>query len=425
MSFGGTSGSLRTIWITIRALNYASRVFDDIQKDITKLIGKETSLIGVNKELIKTTMQYAVAGIMMATLSNRITMQMFEMAGASGEGAIAIAHMNRQMEMTNRALGATIYEVLKATGILDAFVNVLKIVERNKAFQILVAGVMVLIAGLTALAAVSFLTGAAFHGLTIASKLASVALGLFNLVAQNGKISMMGLAASIGAALSVFMIFYTLGDAIGPWGSAIISVVMAIATAFWFMYAGVSAATMGVGLILGAGAAGAAIATMTSLQKETGLASGTRSVQHTGLVYAHKGEVVYNPTTNRPLQVGNDLMRNTGKRFNRGTEISETTSRQQSIDINVNENRPELNRPESPNMNIELVDENRPERIEPSEKGIEIIQPTAEGDKKPYPTTQIQLTFNNVTINTKADKEELGPYILKTVRDAVENKAVM
>ena len=44
-----------------------------------------------------------------------------------------------------------------------------------------------------------------------------------------------------------------------------------------------------------------------------GFQMGTRSIGKTGFALVHKHEVVYNPTTNRPTQIGNDLGRGGGE----------------------------------------------------------------------------------------------------------------
>ena len=310
MSVGGTQGGLRTIWITIRAMNYATRVFDDIQRDIGKLMGIEIELAGVNRELVKSAMQFGVAGIMMATLSNRITMMMVDMAGASQEGAMEIAKLKQSMDETTRSLGATMFEVLKTTGILDTLNGALKTIRDNKALQILIAGGMVLIVVLTSLAAVTFIAWGALDGLLIIAGLGKFVFNVLSVALQTAQWSMTSLAISTGLAFGAFLLIYNILMGLdGPVRIAV-AAIMILVGALVALWAIESAASLGIALVAGGVAAAGAVA-LASTFTQGNFQSGTRGVPKTGPIFAHKGEVVYNPATNRPLQVGNDLMKDT------------------------------------------------------------------------------------------------------------------
>ena len=127
------------------------------------------------------------------------------------------------------------------------------------------------------------------------------------------KVAYQDLAIAIAAAFASFMIFYQLFKGMPTWATAVIAVIMGVAAAFWALYVAESAATWGIAGIMGGAAAAAALATATSMTTATTPHQmGTRMVGATGPAFLHKGEVVYNPATGRPTQVGNDLASGNG-----------------------------------------------------------------------------------------------------------------
>jgi hypothetical protein len=121
-------------------------------------------------------------------------------------------------------------------------------------------------------------------------------------------ISYKNLAIAVTAAFASFMIFYHLFQGMPTWATAIIAIVMALAAAFWALYVAETAATWGIAGIMGGAAAAAAVVTAQSyMGQSSSFATGTRMVGATGPAILHRGEVVYNPSTGRPTQVGNDL----------------------------------------------------------------------------------------------------------------------
>jgi hypothetical protein len=121
-------------------------------------------------------------------------------------------------------------------------------------------------------------------------------------------ISYQNLTIAIAAAFASFMIFYQLFKNMSPWATAVIAVIMGIAAALWALYVAESAASWGIAGIMGGAAAAAALATANNMMGQAPTyATGTRMVGQTGPAIVHQGEVIYNPSTGRPTQVGNDL----------------------------------------------------------------------------------------------------------------------
>lgn len=131
------------------------------------------------------------------------------------------------------------------------------------------------------------------------------------LIINGVTVSYQGLAIAIGTAIAGFLIIMAITNTFGRTAGLVTGLAMAIiglAIALMAFKAIASsgtsvlldtAALVGVGMAAG-GMAGAMYA-YTSHQM------GTRMIAATGPVIAHKGEVLYNPSTGRPTQVQNDL----------------------------------------------------------------------------------------------------------------------
>lgn len=123
------------------------------------------------------------------------------------------------------------------------------------------------------------------------------------------------LAVAIGAAVAAFLIVMAITNTFGKTAGLVTGLTIAImglvvalialkAIASGGTSLGLDAAVMaGVGAIAG-GMAGMVYAGTHQM--------GTRMVGATGPAFLHKGEVIYNPSTGRPTQVGNDLQGNVG-----------------------------------------------------------------------------------------------------------------
>lgn len=116
----------------------------------------------------------------------------------------------------------------------------------------------------------------------------------------------MNLAMAIGmasAGLTIFLLIGTLlGKEVGPIVAALGAItlaVLALAVALNILSVGTLTAGQ-----LGALAAGAGMAAgILAIQSGAGFQMGTRGLPATGLFLGHKGEVVYNPATDRPTGI--------------------------------------------------------------------------------------------------------------------------
>lgn len=298
---------IRTIWITLRAANYTQQAFSAIQHAIDLTMKKEKDMDKINQSVSRSTLAFFNAGLMTSTLGISLAGAIFSIASSSRMGAGDFARLNQQLFLTKQAFADAFYSALKASGVLNLINNVLKMLQKNTWLQGLVVVIVALGAGLAIFAGAALLAKASILAVGGASALTTGLMNILNTATEVGTVAWGRMALAISAAVGIFIAFYSISKSLSPWASGAVAAVMAVATAVWFLYAGISAATMGVGLILGAGAAGAALATAQNLQPNSSFPIGTRSVTRDMNARLHKGEVVYNPNTNLPTSIGNEL----------------------------------------------------------------------------------------------------------------------
>jgi len=315
---GGGFG-MRTIWITLRAINYTSRIFNEIIKDIGKLIGREMELNKAQKEAMKAATQFVSAGLLLTTMAVMQAQSIFNMALATKKGAMEMAQLQSEMEAVKIALADTAYDFLKAIGILALFHGMLNTIKENPALRIVVIGLLALTAILTALVGVAFLYAGAMRAAAIWTQVLGVeslkaipALIKQKLAVDGLAISWQTVAAAMLAAVGTFALIVMITQRFGGLVGVIAGVTIAI-----LGLAAAIAILKGV-LSLG-GTVANDIATMAALGAafggvagaiyagSSGFAMGTRAVPFTGYAPVHKGEVIFNPATGRPTQIGNDL----------------------------------------------------------------------------------------------------------------------
>jgi hypothetical protein len=312
--------SLKTIWISLRAIDYTVQAFNGLQRNINKIIKDEKDLAKQHEALRANALKATEATMMMFTLSAQMAGSILNMAMASRQGAGDMARLNQQIFLAKNSLNNAAYEFLKATKILDFLNWAMKGIADNKGVATLVIGLIalgaVLTAGLgiyTAYLAVSSLVTIKNAVVATSNNAVTTSTNTLNIATKN-------LAFSMAAVLGYFTMFLMLATAFKGTARIIVSAIMLIVAAYLLWTKAQAAATGGISLI-GAGI-GLAGATAMAGGLTGAFASGTQSVQKTGPIFAHKGEVVYNPATNRPLQVGNDMGRGSGSTTNMNTQIT-------------------------------------------------------------------------------------------------------
>ena len=127
-------------------------------------------------------------------------------------------------------------------------------------------------------------------------------------ITQMLSISVWEIVAPIAAAAAVF---FFLKDSMGVIPALILAIVAACAA---FIAALIIINALGGGGLLASMSLfkGTSFDAVSKLAVGSTYQMGTRSVPSTGFGLLHKGEVVYNPSTGRPTQVGNDLAGGSG-----------------------------------------------------------------------------------------------------------------
>lgn len=301
---------IRTVWISLRAINYTDRAFKLATKNIANLEDKEKDLVkaylrekDAARFAIQTNMLYA------ATLA-LTTQRVLSMLAATDSGQMHLSEFNEALEETKNAFADTLFTALRP--LIDAMTGFLRVLSNNAPLRT----VLVILAGLAVVGAALVITvsslNALYRSLAATQAIYSIITGKQTIV-QIGNLTITRaqviaytkLALAVGAAFGIFYTIFTLLKGINPIFSAAIAVVLALAAALIKLYIAESFATLGVAAV--AGAAGAGLAAVTAATY--GFQMGTRSAPYTGLAMIHKGEVVYNPATERPTQIAADIRR--------------------------------------------------------------------------------------------------------------------
>ena len=262
---------LRTIWIALRAINYTDRAFAAAIVNVKDLTEKEAILA---KTAHRAAIQGLMAGMMWMTFGAMLGQAGFEMA--------------RTTTMLKPFVNAvdSLFAVMAKSEALRTFVSIL----------------------LLAVSALMIFGGAAMMVQAI-NKLKWLP-SIWKLVVAH-----QALAMSLGVITAAFLIFLAVGKVIGRPAGIIVAAIVAITAAIIALKA---VSTFGVSLghdirnVAMATAVGAGLAAGV-MAIGGGFQMGTRSIGKTGFALVHKHEVVYNPTTNRPTQIGNDLNRGVGE----------------------------------------------------------------------------------------------------------------
>lgn len=339
------AGNLRTIWISIRALNYTERVFNDVIKGMESTINSENKMVTSMRAGADEAMHFVAAGTLMVTLASMIGMQIYNLAAASQQGAAQMAELQQKFTLAQQSLANAAFHVLEASGALNILNTILDLINNNPALAQLIIAFALLMAGILAVAGIIFILNGAFMMLT--NTLPLIIVSLYQMVTgvtltESGvsalTASVMGLEMALGLVAAAFMIFMMIGQAIGSQAGAIVAAVTAITMAFialgiaedWISFGALTP------LQAGAIAAGAAMAAGVMAIQSGAFQSGTRALPSTGLFMGHKGEVVYNPATNRPSQVGADLTGGQGETntFNMPIVIENVHTKADIDDVN-------------------------------------------------------------------------------------------
>lgn len=244
---------LRTVWITLRAVNYTERVFMDMIRSIEKLKQTEAQMDIAN---MRAGTHALSAGLMWATL------------GQSMDDSMSKSITN--ISILQQLWGATkpyIATLITLAGVIQMIVGIESIYMSLKTSKI------------------------------VSIYAEAIAVNILGSAWKTAAISMM----------AAFGIFFALKPILGTLPSLLIGIAVAVgimAVQLWVAAGAMSILTWGLAAVAGGLAITGAIAALSGIRE---FPMGTRGVDKTGPAIVHQGEVIYNPATNRPTQIGNDI----------------------------------------------------------------------------------------------------------------------
>jgi len=310
---------MRTVWITLRAMNYTQQAFRNAIMSVEGLTDAEKKHRDNLLKTIDTARLNIQTGVLYMAMISMVSQKLIGLLSLTQVGSEYMSEFNQTVQELKVAFADTLFEALKP--LLDVLQIFMNIIKDNAPLRtlVVVGGLLAIVLGglysaylilhnqmlmnatmmeLNAFmsgktAAVHTVHGFTVHGLTIAYK---------------------SLAVAVGAAFAGFTIAYSALQGLNPVISGVIAIVLALAAAFMYLYVAHSMATVGITAALGAAAGGAALATISNIQNTGGFAVGTRALPSTGMFLGHRGEIVYNPRTDKPTGVGKEIFGEGGGR---------------------------------------------------------------------------------------------------------------
>lgn len=318
---------LKSVWISLRATNYSDRAFRAAignLKDLEKAERKHAEQMIQLREI----MRFNIAtGVLWAANLSIVAQGIFGLMAQTQAGAEYMEGFNETINEAKVAFADTFFETLRPA--LDVVKGFLDILKENAPLRMVVMlttfAAMALIGLYAATKLVVGIKAMLALQLSVENQRRLIGIGLkikSIIVTKAETMAQWQLAAAVAAASGGFTVAYMALSALNqPIVSAIV-LIAALTAALWALYIAQSAVSLGIALVAGGVAAGAAAALAQSYTNEPQYGMGTRGLPRTGLFYGHKGEVVYNPQTDRPTGI-----------VERGGEIP--TSTVQDIDVTI------------------------------------------------------------------------------------------
>lgn len=316
-------GFFRTIWISLRAVNYTTQAFQDTVHGLSKLQQAQLRLkMDAARNMMAVGAMYVAMGGMAIMVISRIMNQ-------SELGRKVLGEFGDSVGKSMGKLGDSLSKVM--TPLLNIVAKILELATANPIISDLLAGLIVLGAViLIASGAVKLFSGAvAILNLQLMVKKLMVHGAQQSLLPYIGATTgaahaTMGLATAIAAVTGGFAIAYVILSTINSPIASAIAVIAGLTIALWALFIAESAASVGIALVAG-GIAAAGAVTLASQYGAFGKPEyqmGTRMLTKTGPIIGHRGEIVYNPENQLPTQV------------NRGME-GKSTSLRQNVTIDL------------------------------------------------------------------------------------------
>lgn len=308
---------MRSIWISLRAMNYTDRAFKAAIGNLDKLTKKEKAHLKTALQMSDAARMNIASGLLYGAMLGMAAGALATLIMTTQVGAQYMDEFGQALDDVKVSLADTFFEVLKPA--LDVIKVFLDLMKQNAPLRYAVV-ILTLMAGAlmgtyVAYTLISGIRKYIIAQMTIENFIRSKgvllkfkdAMANITLAASNHVLatSLIGVGAGMAVA---FGLFFALKDVLGPLPAAIIAVSVAIgimAAVMWSLAAALTIVTVGIAAGLGAAAFTAAVAQSSTAVK--GFETGTSGLPYTGLFVGHKGEVIYNPATARPTGIGVEL----------------------------------------------------------------------------------------------------------------------
>ena len=299
---------LKPIWITLRAANYTSQAMNDASKGLTKVQMAQNRLA---KSSVQLGLMYVAMGAM--ALQGMIGVMQF-----SERGKQVMTDFSEAVEPAMNRLSDAFANVIEP--LLKVTTSLLNMATAHPVITQLAAIVAVFGAG--ALIALG-VTKALMGGLALLGFATMTTSGQFLILGGTVKqwiaLALGGTGASLTLAAALQMVAISAGAGLGiflalePILGALPAALFGVAAAFallavqlWLSAHAMSILTWGLAAIAGTAAIAGAMAMASNVGN---FGSGTTFVRRTGTALVHEGEVVYNPRTQSPREIFNDVNR--------------------------------------------------------------------------------------------------------------------
>lgn len=314
---------MRTIWISLRAMNYTDRAFRAAIGNLDQLDKKEKAHLK-NLLAMKDAARMNVAvGMLYAAMAGMMAQSLFGFISTTEVGAEYMREFNTTLSEAKIALADTFFETMRP--VLDVIKTFLELIRDNAGLRIAVVIIATLATVLLGLYGIYKLIIGIKGGIAAARALNNWLAEHELILAKKQIASNTALTASsitlgtalmyVGTSLAIgFGLFFALKDVLGPLPALLLAVAVAMIPLVVMLWkAGIAANILTGGMLAigGLAALGGAIG-MMNLAGLTNFQMGTRSAPYTGLVPVHKGEVIYNPYTERPTGIAAELRRGAG-----------------------------------------------------------------------------------------------------------------
>ena len=303
---------MRTVWISLRAINYTDQAFKAAIKNLKKLSDEEKKRAEEQYRNLQVSKSLIMVGMLQAAMGAMMMKSVYDLMSATARGSEYMEKFGTKITEAKTAIADALFTAFKP--FLDVMIIILNVISNNAPLNRLIAVLMMLIPIIMMLKGLTMAYTSALEMQSAMTALADIFGEKDALVHMKQAmavrlhaLSVKGLVISMAAAIAGFMITYEVLTKLNNPIASLIVLLGALAVAYWALFVAKSAASLGVGLVAGGIAAGAAMALASQYSGGGGYQLGTRSAPYTGPMMVHKGEVIYNPALGMPTQVGTGM----------------------------------------------------------------------------------------------------------------------